>query len=132
MTNKINPNLTKEQIYEKLLKPFRHRKEKVYDFNAHRYRVSYFCEYEGCGKEFNKTWNLLDHVRMHVGIRPYECNICHHTFTQKGNLKKHNLIQHSHRSLKERKRFKCKTCNKRYTERYNLVVSLIIRMTFFY
>ena len=118
-----NPDISKEEIYEELLKPFRYEKLKTWDRAQSRFRISYICRYEDCDKEFTKTWNLLDHVRMHEGIKPFACQFWDKTFTQKGNLKKHNIIQHSTKSLKERKKFRCKVCNKRYTERYNLVVS---------
>lgn len=123
VSEQLELNLSKEQMYDKLLKPFRHRKIKVYDFEAHRHIITYVWDYEGCGKEFNKTWNLLDHVRMHEGIKPYTCEICNKEFTQKGNLRKHMIIQHSTKSLSQRKKYKCNICGKRYTERYNLVVS---------
>ena len=102
-----NPDVSKEQIYEQLLRPFRHDKIKLWDSTQRRYRVSYVCRYEGCGKDFTKTWNLLDHVRMHEGIKPFACNICGKMFTQKGNLKKHHIVQHSDESLGERKKFRC-------------------------
>ena len=122
---KHNHKLTKEQMYEKMLKPFKHKKIKTYDFKLHRHIITYVCDYENCGKEFAKTWNLLDHVRMHEGIKPYQCQKCGKEFTQKGNLKKHLLIQHSKQSLDQRKKFKCTICQCSYTERYNLVVSFI-------
>ena len=104
----INPDISKEEIYEKLLKPFQHEKVKIWDSVQSRFKISYVCKYDECEKEFTKTWNLLDHVRMHEGIKPFGCQICGKAFTQKGNLKKHNVIQHSAKSLKERKKFKCR------------------------
>ena len=124
MAVQTNPEITKEQIYEQLLKPFRHEKVKQWDDTQSRFKVSYVCKYENCNKEFTKTWNLLDHVRMHEGIKPFACTLWGKTFTQKGNLKKHNIVQHSTESLEERKKFRCDICDKGYTERYNLVVSI--------
>ena len=49
----------------------------------------YICTYENCKKEFTRTWSILDHARMHVGIRPYSCKICGRSYTQKGNMLKH-------------------------------------------
>lgn len=123
-----NPDVTKEEIYEELLKPFRHEKVKQWDELQSRYKISYVCKYEGCDKHFNKTWNLLDHVRMHEGIKPFVCSIWAKSFTQKGNLKKHNIVQHSLDSLQQRKKHKWDYWDKAYTERYNLVVSLRIRL----
>ena len=49
----------------------------------------YTCKYDGCNKEFTRTWSILDHVRMHEGIRPYTCPYCSRSYTQKGNMIKH-------------------------------------------
>lgn len=32
------------------------------------------CEYPHCARTFHKTWNFIDHARMHLGIRPFKCN----------------------------------------------------------
>ena len=80
---KFNPNITKEEIYEKLLMPFNHEKVKTWDNDHTKFKITYICKYDGCNKEFDKTWNMLDHVRMHEGIRPYPCKICGSSFTQK-------------------------------------------------
>ena len=66
-----NPDITKEEIYEQLLKPFRYEKVKYWNRILRRFKISYICRYEGWDKKFTKTWNLLDHVRMHEGIKPY-------------------------------------------------------------
>ena len=103
--------------------PYRYEKIKNWDEHQNKCRISYVCKYEGCNKDFNKTWNLLDHVRMHEGIKPFVCDIWAKSFTQKGNLKKHNIVQHSSDSLEQRKKYKWDHWDKSYTERYNLIVS---------
>jgi hypothetical protein len=58
--------------------------------------VRYFvCQYTGCDKKFNKSWNFIDHMRMHNGEKPYSCNECGKEFTQKGNFNKHCRIHSS-------------------------------------
>ncbi|CAI2371229.1 unnamed protein product [Moneuplotes crassus] len=52
----------------------------------------YVCKHKGsCNKEFERTWNLLDHCRTHFGVKPYSCDVCGRKFTQKGNRNKHML-----------------------------------------
>lgn len=84
------------------------------------------CDYDGCSKEFSKSWNFLDHARMHLGLRPYECGIWGLAFTQKGNMVKHEQ-QHSSNKPMPFKPYKCSMCPRAYTEKYNLKVSYNLR-----
>ena len=47
----------------------------------------YFCAY--CNDGFDKNSNVKDHLRIHTGLRPYSCEICHTAFKQQGQLTKH-------------------------------------------
>eukprot|EP00345_Euplotes_harpa_P010071 CAMPEP_0168335168 /NCGR_PEP_ID=MMETSP0213-20121227/10739_1 /TAXON_ID=151035 /ORGANISM="Euplotes harpa, Strain FSP1.4" /LENGTH=74 /DNA_ID=CAMNT_0008340025 /DNA_START=468 /DNA_END=692 /DNA_ORIENTATION=- len=33
----------------------------------------YRCKYKNCDKIMERTWNMIDHARMHQGIKPYKC-----------------------------------------------------------
>ena len=92
--------------------------------------VVYICKHEGtCNQEFQRSWNLLDHVRMHYNIRPFVCQFCDFKFTQKGNLNKH-MLKHLVPDIKDRKKFKCELCDKSYTKRSNYTVSYPISCVF--
>lgn len=63
--------------------------EHVYNPSTKRMNKIITCLYPNCGKKFNKTWNILDHFKVHTGDKPYKWKNCKKTFSQKGNLTKH-------------------------------------------
>eukprot|EP00344_Euplotes_crassus_P005821 CAMPEP_0196998208 /NCGR_PEP_ID=MMETSP1380-20130617/3642_1 /TAXON_ID=5936 /ORGANISM="Euplotes crassus, Strain CT5" /LENGTH=130 /DNA_ID=CAMNT_0042414683 /DNA_START=297 /DNA_END=689 /DNA_ORIENTATION=- len=111
--------MTKEDIYFELLKGYQYQTLYHFDTKKQREVPLYKCGEPGCDKVMQKPWNLLDHVRMHAGVKPYVCKWCGNRFTQKGNLKKH-VRQHIRPDVNDRKRYNCRYCSKGYTERYNL------------
>ena len=42
-----------------------------------------------CGNTFTKLCNVMDHIRMHRGLRPFMCKYCNQSFAQKGNRDRH-------------------------------------------
>ena len=46
-------------------------------------------KFNNCGREFTKTWGLMEHYRVHTKERPFSWPNCNTRFTQKGSLIKH-------------------------------------------
>ena len=84
-----------------ILEGYQHEFSYVSSRGPKRKKRIIHCKYKGCNKQFIKAWNFLDHARMHLGEKPFVCEICDSHFTQKGNLKKH-LKKHE-RSVEHRK-----------------------------
>ena len=83
----------------------------------------YICKYEGgCNQEFPRSWNLLDHIRMHYNIRPYQCQYCNFKFTQKGNLNKH-MAKHTRSEFNASRKYRCNDCNKVFKKKNSYMVS---------
>lgn len=121
--NKIEAmNLSKDDMYFLLLKPYKYERLLENDPITRKMKYAYRCKYDDCNRYFTKGWNILDHVRMHEGLRPYQCEFCDRAFTQRCNLKKHRR-RHIITDLRDRKKFKCNVWGKGFTERYNLKVS---------
>ena len=116
--------LPKHEMYNLLLRPYFH--ESIIELDEQNLRVKYHYrwKYGEWNRVFTKGWNILDHVRMHEDLRPYQCEFWNRAFTQKCNLTKHRQ-RHIVTDLKERKKFKCRICEKSFTERYNLKVKML-------
>jgi hypothetical protein len=65
------PGMGKNKMYKELLQPYKHKIFNYFDPVTSLTKQVYQCGYGECNKKFNKTWNLVDHLRMHEGIKPY-------------------------------------------------------------
>ena len=117
----MDSSLSRDSVYLQLLKGTEYNVVSDTQEESGMKGNLYQCTYIGCGKNFTRAWNLLNHSNMHKEIKPYVCMICYKRFTQKGNLKKHTLT-HLLPNIENRKRYKCDKCGRSYTERYNYAV----------
>ena len=63
--------------------------KKVQSLNEETGRMNQHLECSICNKTFSKLCNVMDHVRTHLGAKPFACTICGQTFTQCGNRDRH-------------------------------------------
>ncbi|XP_076060170.1 uncharacterized protein LOC143036552 isoform X3 [Oratosquilla oratoria] len=56
------------------------------------YQRQYTCPF--CARDFSHRTNLLAHVRVHTGEKPFHCLYCPYRTALKGNLKMHMMSKH--------------------------------------
>ena len=117
----ISQRGSKEAECMEMLKSYEHEINVIEDPITRKERRLFICKYENCNKSFTIIWNLLDHVRMHRGVRPHNWEIWGKWFTQMGNFRKH-MRTHEDDDINNRKRFQWSSCGRKYTEKYNLKV----------
>lgn len=129
----IQPDISTKSVslskFSKELLTYDSRAYEVVAENISNYKKlskkSYICKVGSCRKYFNRTQNLVMHLRAHFKVKVFPCQVCLNSFSQKGNLLKH-LKQHTHPRLYDRKRIVCNICGNKFTEKYNLNVSPLI------
>ncbi|KAJ3330549.1 hypothetical protein HDU76_005416 [Blyttiomyces sp. JEL0837] len=49
----------------------------------------FYCPYDGCGRSFNRRFNLQAHYATHLGVRSFSCPCCGRWFSRRYDMKRH-------------------------------------------
>ncbi|XP_063437223.1 uncharacterized protein LOC134718551 [Mytilus trossulus] len=78
----------------------------------HKGIVEKFFHCSLCPKTFTRASGKLIHMKtVHERLRPFKCDICTKTFSNRGNLQKHLMVHNNERP------HKCQQCNKAFRTR---------------
>lgn len=71
---------------------------------------------ETCGKLFKRKEHLVQHMKLHIGLRPFTCNEagCNKAFSRKEHLMRH-IVSHTGKKM-----FSCDLCQKLFSRKDNL------------
>ena len=61
---------------------------------TNRMNSHYKCLFRGCNNYFKKVSNFRNHFKKHTGVKPFVCTFCSRSFSQKGNLHRHEECMH--------------------------------------
>ena len=70
----VKGKISKSDYNLELLQNFEYSTEVRTDDADGKEVAIYICKYNNCNKEFTRTWNILDHARVHMGVKPFTNN----------------------------------------------------------
>lgn len=84
--------------------------------NRKHERSRYRCRKHACAKAFARPSQLVRHMAVHVGEKPFKCPDCGRCFGRGSHLETHRRLHTGE------KPFKCSMCGKSFTQKSGLIV----------
>lgn len=81
---------------------------------VHAVKAPYKCTYLNCNRRFRIKSSMTSHLRVHLGIRTYNCEVCERKFLDITSLKRHRLLHTGE------KPFTCDLCGKKFRRKHHL------------
>lgn len=88
----------------------RHASDRKYE------RSRYRCRKHACTKAFSRPSQLVRHMAVHMGEKPFKCPDCGRCFGRGSHLETHRRLHTGE------KPFKCSACGKSFTQKSGLIV----------
>uniref|UniRef100_A0A182PEZ3 Protein krueppel n=1 Tax=Anopheles epiroticus TaxID=199890 RepID=A0A182PEZ3_9DIPT len=95
-------------------KTFGRKEHLVQHLKSHIGLRPFKCETAGCNKSFSRKEHLLRHTVSHTGQKMFDCDKCHKHFSRKDNLNKHRK---THQEQGNSAAYSCNVCNKDFTSK---------------
>ncbi|GAB0094717.1 uncharacterized protein DMENIID0001_100420 [Sergentomyia squamirostris] len=92
-------------------KTFKRKEHLIQHLKLHAGLRPFKCEEPGCNKTFSRKEHLMRHVVSHTGKKMFSCEFCHKFFSRKDNLNKH---KRTHSEYVNNGPFYCEICQKSF------------------